>query len=38
MQWDPPSLEKVDDEKVNEVFQAYGKDLELQVPINDEQR
>lgn len=38
MQWDPPTLEKVEDDKVNEVFQPFREDLELQVPKNDEHR
>lgn len=36
--WDPSSLDKVVDEKISEVFQPYGEDLELKVPLNDEQR
>ncbi|XP_022142314.1 3-hydroxyisobutyryl-CoA hydrolase-like protein 5 [Momordica charantia] len=36
--WDPPTLEKVEDDKVNEVFQPFREDLELQVPKNDEHR
>ncbi|XP_022981106.1 3-hydroxyisobutyryl-CoA hydrolase-like protein 5 [Cucurbita maxima] len=36
--WDPPTLEKVDSDRVDEVFKPFGEDLELQVPINDMHR
>ncbi|KAG6607980.1 3-hydroxyisobutyryl-CoA hydrolase-like protein 5, partial [Cucurbita argyrosperma subsp. sororia] len=36
--WDPPTLEKVDSDRVDEVFEPFGEDLELQVPINDTHR
>ncbi|XP_023525878.1 3-hydroxyisobutyryl-CoA hydrolase-like protein 5 [Cucurbita pepo subsp. pepo] len=36
--WDPPTLEKVNSDKVDEVFEPFGEDLELQVPINDTHR
>ncbi|XP_006437139.2 3-hydroxyisobutyryl-CoA hydrolase-like protein 5 isoform X1 [Citrus clementina] len=33
--WDPPTLDKVDDDKVDLVFQPFGEDLELQIPENE---
>ncbi|KAL4275245.1 hypothetical protein AHAS_Ahas20G0087900 [Arachis hypogaea] len=30
--WDPPSLDKVDDRKLDLVFQPFEKNLELQIP------
>ena len=32
LQWDPPSLDKVDDEKVDFVFQPFQEELELAIP------
>ncbi|GAV88114.1 ECH_C domain-containing protein [Cephalotus follicularis] len=36
--WNPPTLDKVDNEKVNLVFQPFKEDLELQVPVKEECR
>lgn len=36
--WDPPSLDKVMDNKVELVFQPFEKDLELQIPEDEECR
>ncbi|KAM3698965.1 hypothetical protein ACJW31_06G226400 [Castanea mollissima] len=36
--WDPPSLDKVEDEKVDLVFQPFKEDLEVQVPEKEESR
>uniref|UniRef100_A0A5B7B1U5 3-hydroxyisobutyryl-CoA hydrolase n=2 Tax=Davidia involucrata TaxID=16924 RepID=A0A5B7B1U5_DAVIN len=36
--WDPPSLDKVDSEKVDLVFQSFEEDLELQIPEKEECR
>ncbi|XP_028095540.1 3-hydroxyisobutyryl-CoA hydrolase-like protein 5 isoform X1 [Camellia sinensis] len=36
--WDPPTLDKVNAEKVNLVFQPFREDLELQVPKKEECR
>lgn len=36
--WDPPTLDKVNAEKVNLVFQPFREDLELQVPKKEEYR
>lgn len=36
--WDPPSLDKVMDNKVELVFQPFQKDLELQIPEDEECR
>ncbi|PON89715.1 Enoyl-CoA hydratase/isomerase, HIBYL-CoA-H type [Trema orientale] len=36
--WDPPSLDKVDDKKVDLVFQPFKEDLELRIPEKEERR
>ncbi|XP_015880068.3 3-hydroxyisobutyryl-CoA hydrolase-like protein 5 [Ziziphus jujuba] len=36
--WDPPSLDKVDDKLIDQVFQPFQTDLELQIPENEESR
>ncbi|KAK7304988.1 hypothetical protein VNO77_42885 [Canavalia gladiata] len=36
--WEPPSLDKVDDGKLNLIFQPFEKNLELQVPESEECR
>ncbi|KAJ4729001.1 3-hydroxyisobutyryl-CoA hydrolase-like protein [Melia azedarach] len=36
--WDPPTLDKVDDEKVELVFQPFADDLELSIPEKEECR
>ncbi|XP_047341321.1 3-hydroxyisobutyryl-CoA hydrolase-like protein 5 [Impatiens glandulifera] len=36
--WDPPSLAKVDEEKIDAVFQPFEKEQELHVPDNEEHR
>uniref|UniRef100_A0A2N9IAD1 3-hydroxyisobutyryl-CoA hydrolase n=1 Tax=Fagus sylvatica TaxID=28930 RepID=A0A2N9IAD1_FAGSY len=36
--WEPPSLDKVDEEKVDLVFQPFKEDLELQIPEREESR
>ncbi|XP_021908069.1 3-hydroxyisobutyryl-CoA hydrolase-like protein 5, partial [Carica papaya] len=36
--WDPPTLDSVEDEKVNLVFQPFEEALELQVPDKEECR
>ncbi|KAK4577993.1 hypothetical protein RGQ29_028216 [Quercus rubra] len=36
--WEPPSLEKVEDEKVDLVFQPFKEDLEVQIPEKEESR
>ncbi|CAK7346660.1 unnamed protein product [Dovyalis caffra] len=36
--WDPPTGDKVDDSKVDLVFQPFEDDLELQIPENEEHR
>ncbi|XP_042520603.1 3-hydroxyisobutyryl-CoA hydrolase-like protein 5 [Macadamia integrifolia] len=36
--WDPPSLDGVDSEKVDLVFQPFKEELELQIPANKECR
>ncbi|XP_031257131.1 3-hydroxyisobutyryl-CoA hydrolase-like protein 5 [Pistacia vera] len=36
--WDPPTLEEVDDGKLDLVFQPFEEDLELQIPEKDEFR
>lgn len=38
LQWDPPTLDKVDDEKVELVFQPFADDLELSIPEKEECR
>ncbi|MCD7458662.1 hypothetical protein HAX54_038859 [Datura stramonium] len=36
--WDPPTLEKVDDERVNLLFEPFEEDLELKVSENEQYR
>lgn len=36
--WDPPTLEAVDAEKIEHVFQPFGEDLELNIPTGEECR
>lgn len=36
--WDPPTHDKVEDEKVDLVFQPFKEELELAIPENDECR
>ncbi|XP_043690035.1 3-hydroxyisobutyryl-CoA hydrolase-like protein 5 [Telopea speciosissima] len=36
--WDPPTLDEVDGEKVDAVFQPFKEELELQIPANEECR
>jgi hypothetical protein len=36
IRWDPPTSDKVDDSKVDLVFQPFKDDLELQIPENEE--
>ncbi|CAN4097019.1 unnamed protein product [Withania somnifera] len=36
--WDPPTLEKVEDERVNLIFEPFEEDLELKVSENEEYR
>ncbi|PIN25619.1 Enoyl-CoA hydratase [Handroanthus impetiginosus] len=36
--WDPPTLEAVDAEKINKVFQPFEELLELKVPTGDDSR
>ncbi|GLT86557.1 hypothetical protein SLE2022_046910 [Rubroshorea leprosula] len=36
--WDPPSVEKVDNEKVDLVFQPFQEELELQIPEQEQRR
>ncbi|PON35270.1 Enoyl-CoA hydratase/isomerase, HIBYL-CoA-H type [Parasponia andersonii] len=36
--WDPPSLDKVDDKKVDLVFRPFKEDLELPIPEKEECR
>ncbi|GKV23040.1 hypothetical protein SLEP1_g32825 [Rubroshorea leprosula] len=36
--WDPPSVEKVDNEKVDLVFQPFQEELELQIPEQEQHR
>lgn len=38
LQWEPTTLDRVDDEKLNLVFKAFEDDLELQIPKNEELR
>ncbi|KAL0362540.1 UNVERIFIED_CONTAM: 3-hydroxyisobutyryl-CoA hydrolase-like protein 5 [Sesamum calycinum] len=37
-EWDPPTLESVDAEKVNQVFQPFEQDFELKIPTGDDSR
>ncbi|KAG8662630.1 3-hydroxyisobutyryl-CoA hydrolase-like protein 5 [Manihot esculenta] len=36
--WDPPTLDEVDDQKVDLVFQPFEEDLELQIPGQENSR
>lgn len=36
--WNPPSLEKVDDEKLDLVFKPFKEDLELRIPEKEDNR
>ncbi|CAB4304407.1 unnamed protein product [Prunus armeniaca] len=36
--WNPPSLDNVGDEKIDQVFQPFEEDLELQIPEKEEHR
>nr|AFK44259.1 unknown [Lotus japonicus] len=36
--WEPPSLDKVEDGKLDLIFQPFDKDLELQIPEREENR
>ncbi|ONI17743.1 hypothetical protein PRUPE_3G176700 [Prunus persica] len=36
--WNPPSLDHVGDEKIDQVFQPFEEDLELQIPEKEEHR
>ena len=36
IQWDPPTSVKVDDSKLDLLFQPFKDDLELQIPENEE--
>ncbi|KAK7836679.1 3-hydroxyisobutyryl-coa hydrolase-like protein 5 [Quercus suber] len=36
--WDPSSLDKVEDEKIDLVFQPFKEDLEVQIPEKEESR
>lgn len=36
--WDPPSLDQVDDEKVDFVFQPFQEELELSIPETEDSR
>ncbi|XP_060209457.1 3-hydroxyisobutyryl-CoA hydrolase-like protein 5 [Lycium barbarum] len=36
--WDPPTLEKLEDERVNLVFEPFEEDLELKVSENEQYR
>lgn len=38
LQWDPPTLDQVDNGKVDLVFLPFEEDLELQIPDKDELR
>lgn len=38
VQWDPTSLDKVDDEKLDLIFKPFDKELELQIPESEESR
>ena len=37
-QWDPPTLDKVNGEQVDIVFQPFKEELELQIPEKEECR
>lgn len=36
--WDPPTLDKVDDEQVEKLFQPYDEELELSIPETPDRR
>lgn len=36
--WDPPTLDKVDEEQVEKLFQPYGEELELSIPETPDRR
>ncbi|VFQ64395.1 unnamed protein product [Cuscuta campestris] len=36
--WDPPTLDKVDDEQVEKLFQPYDEELELSIPETPDHR
>ncbi|OIT01741.1 PREDICTED: 3-hydroxyisobutyryl-CoA hydrolase-like protein 5 [Nicotiana attenuata] len=36
--WDPPTLEKLDDERVNLVFEPFEEDFEFNIPENEQCR
>lgn len=36
MQWDPPVLDEVSQEKLDLVFQPFKEELELQIPVEGE--
>ncbi|KAG6404932.1 hypothetical protein SASPL_132509 [Salvia splendens] len=38
LQWDPPTLDAVEAEKIEQVFQPFEEDLELNIPTGDEFR
>lgn len=38
LQWDPSTLEKVEAEKLNLVFQPFEEDWELKIPIREDSR
>ncbi|XP_021824875.1 3-hydroxyisobutyryl-CoA hydrolase-like protein 5 [Prunus avium] len=37
-EWNPPSLDNVGDEKIDQVFQLFEEDLELQIPEKEKHR
>ncbi|KAG6407099.1 hypothetical protein SASPL_130081 [Salvia splendens] len=38
LQWDPPTIDAVEAEKIEQVFQPFEEDLELKIPTGDEFR
>jgi len=38
VQWEPPSLDKVEDEKLELIFQPFEQNLELHIPESEESR
>lgn len=38
MQWNPPSLEEVSSEKIDEVFKPFSAELELQISSDESSR
>lgn len=38
LQWNPPTLDEVDDEKIDLVFKPFVEDLELKIQENEELR